>query len=166
MSMKNPNDTIGNRKCDLPTCSVAPQPTALQRAPTEMSTRSISCEVKATGAQGWQRYHLHVPIVLKSGSLNILEPSGPVQACNGIALLSRTGIIPNKLHECLKLLNLHHVLYIPMHKAIILCTCRTVNKFLAEQWIGSAWSVRPVLFWESSGLLWSEECFDDNNNIY
>jgi hypothetical protein len=23
--------------------------------------------------------HLHVPIVLKSGSLNILEPSGPVQ---------------------------------------------------------------------------------------
>jgi hypothetical protein len=28
-----------------------------------------------------------VPIVLKSGSLNLLEPSGPVQACNGIALL-------------------------------------------------------------------------------
>ena len=29
----------------------------------------------------------YVPIVLKSGSLNILEPSGPVQACNGIAFL-------------------------------------------------------------------------------
>jgi hypothetical protein len=27
-----------------------------------------------------------VPIVMKSGSLNLLEPSGPVQACNGIAL--------------------------------------------------------------------------------
>jgi len=27
-----------------------------------------------------------VPIVLKYGSLNLLEPSGPVQACNGIAL--------------------------------------------------------------------------------
>jgi len=27
-----------------------------------------------------------VPIVLKSGSLNFLEPLGPVQACNGIAL--------------------------------------------------------------------------------
>jgi hypothetical protein len=25
-----------------------------------------------------------VPIVLKSGSLDLLEPSGPVQACNGI----------------------------------------------------------------------------------
>ena len=27
-----------------------------------------------------------MPIVLKSGNLNVLEPSGPVQACNGIAL--------------------------------------------------------------------------------
>jgi hypothetical protein len=27
-----------------------------------------------------------VPIVLKSGSLNLLEPSGPVKGCNGIAL--------------------------------------------------------------------------------
>jgi hypothetical protein len=31
-------------------------------------------------------YHLHVPTVLKSGSLNLLEPYGPVQTCNGIAL--------------------------------------------------------------------------------
>ena len=50
---------------------------------TEMSTRNISWGVKAAGAYGWQPYHLHVPIVLKSGSLNLLEPSGPVQACNG-----------------------------------------------------------------------------------
>ena len=27
-----------------------------------------------------------MPIVLKSGSLNLLDPSGPVQACDGIAL--------------------------------------------------------------------------------
>jgi hypothetical protein len=40
----------------------------------------------AAGALGWQLYHLHVSIVLKSGSLNLLEPSGPVQASNGIAL--------------------------------------------------------------------------------
>jgi hypothetical protein len=38
------------------------------------------------GAWGWQPYHLRLLIVLKSGSLNLLEPSGPVQACNGIAL--------------------------------------------------------------------------------
>jgi hypothetical protein len=28
----------------------------------------------AAGAQGWQPYHLDVPIVLKSGSVNLLEP--------------------------------------------------------------------------------------------
>jgi len=53
---------------------------------TEMSTRNISRGVKVAGAYGWQPYHIHVPIVLKYGSLNLLEPSGPVQACNGIAL--------------------------------------------------------------------------------
>ena len=37
---------------------------------------------QATG----QPYHLRVSFVLKSGSLNLLEPSGPVQAFNGIAL--------------------------------------------------------------------------------
>ena len=53
---------------------------------TEISTRNISLGVKAAGAYGWQPHHFQVPIVLKSGSLNPLEPSGPVQACNGIAL--------------------------------------------------------------------------------
>jgi hypothetical protein len=28
-----------------------------------------------------------VPIVIRSGSLHLLEPSGPVKACNGIALV-------------------------------------------------------------------------------
>jgi len=31
-------------------------------------------------------YHLHVPIVKKSGGLNLLEPCGPVQVYNGTAL--------------------------------------------------------------------------------
>jgi len=38
--------------------------------------------VKTTGVQD-----LYVPNVLKSDSLNPLEPSGPLQACNGITLL-------------------------------------------------------------------------------
>jgi hypothetical protein len=41
---------------------------------------NISWEVKVAGAYGLQPYHLHVLIVLKSGSLNLLKPSGPVQA--------------------------------------------------------------------------------------
>jgi len=53
---------------------------------TETSTRNISWGVKATGAWGLQPYHLHAPTVFKSGSNNLLEPSGPVQGCNGITL--------------------------------------------------------------------------------
>jgi hypothetical protein len=53
---------------------------------TGMSTKNISWGVKAAGAWSWQPYHLHVPTVLKSEKLNFLEPSEPVQACNGIAL--------------------------------------------------------------------------------
>jgi len=52
----------------------------------EMSTRNISWMVKTDGAYGLQHYHLHVPIVLKSGNLNLQEPSGPAQACTGIVL--------------------------------------------------------------------------------
>jgi len=57
----------------------------LTQSLTEMSTRNISCVVKAAGTQGRQHYHFHVPIVLKSGNLKFLELSGPVQSCNWIA---------------------------------------------------------------------------------
>jgi hypothetical protein len=40
----------------------------------------------AADTYGRQTYHHHVLNVSKSGSLSLLEPSGPVQACNGIAL--------------------------------------------------------------------------------
>ena len=40
----------------------------------------------AASVYDWQPYHLHVSSILESGSLNLLEPSGPVQPCNGIAL--------------------------------------------------------------------------------
>ena len=57
---------------------------------TEMSIRNTSISyflgVKTAGAFGWQPYHLHVPIVLKYGSLSLMELSEPVQSCNGIAL--------------------------------------------------------------------------------
>jgi hypothetical protein len=54
---------------------------------TEISTRNVSWVVNTANAQGRQPYHFQVLIVLKSGSLNLLVPSGPVQACSGIALL-------------------------------------------------------------------------------
>jgi len=55
---------------------------------TEMSTRDISWGVKAASAWGWQPYHRHVQIVLKSGSFSFLEPSGPVQGSDGIAFFT------------------------------------------------------------------------------
>jgi len=48
--MKNANDTLENRTHDLPTCSVVPQPTALPRASTEVTTRDIYLGVKLAGA--------------------------------------------------------------------------------------------------------------------
>ena len=47
---------------------------------------------------------------------------------NGL-VLSTTDIIPNKLHESLKLLNLRPALYILMQKAVILSTCVRLESF-------------------------------------
>jgi hypothetical protein len=50
---------------------------------TEMSARGIFWRVKAVGVYSWQPYHLSLQIIFKSGSFNLLEPSGPLQACTG-----------------------------------------------------------------------------------
>jgi hypothetical protein len=52
----------------------------------EMNTRNISWGVKAAGAWSWQPCHRHVPIVMKSGSLKLLEILGLAQACDGVAV--------------------------------------------------------------------------------
>ena len=73
-----PDGAIGIVRCHNPSCRTvalgSTQPL------TEMSAWNIYWWVKAASAYGRQPYHLHVPIVLKSGNLNLLEPSGPVQA--------------------------------------------------------------------------------------
>jgi len=45
----------------------------------QMRTRHIFYGVTPASANGWKNYHLHVPTVCKSESLNLLEPLGPVQ---------------------------------------------------------------------------------------
>jgi len=45
--------------------------------------------VKAARAKGWQIYHFQVLIVMKSGSLRLLEPSAPVQ---GLFCLFSSGV--------------------------------------------------------------------------
>ena len=73
------SDTLGNgtnlNMCHRVTCYVL-----------DTWTRVDTCQTshpgspwKAACANGWQPYHLHVPTVLKAGSLDLLEPSGPLQ---------------------------------------------------------------------------------------
>ena len=50
-------------------------------APSENEYQEHLLEVKAAGAWRWRPRHIHVPNVMKSGSLNLLEPSGPHRAC-------------------------------------------------------------------------------------
>jgi hypothetical protein len=54
-------------------------------------------------------------------------------ACIKTLVLSTTGIVTNKLHESLTLLNLRPALYVTTRKAVILNTCRIVGYFLAVQ---------------------------------
>jgi hypothetical protein len=63
-----------------------------------------------------------------------------------LLVLSTGGIIPNRLYDSLKQLNLRPALCILMQKAVTLYTCRTVRNFSAEQQTKSAWSVRPAQF--------------------
>jgi hypothetical protein len=78
-----PDGVIGILHSHSPSgCTMA---LALTRSLTETSTRNISWG-KGGQCIRLTTLHLHVPIVLKSGSLIFLEPSGPVQASNGIAL--------------------------------------------------------------------------------
>jgi len=44
MSMKNSNETNGNRTRTLPTCSAVPQPTALPRAPPPFTSYCFKFE--------------------------------------------------------------------------------------------------------------------------
>ena len=53
---------------------------------TEMSTGEYFLAVKSARCVRLTTLPPSCPVVTKSGSLNFLEPSGPVQACNGTAL--------------------------------------------------------------------------------
>ena len=75
-----PDSVIGNFHWRNPVALGSTQPL------TDMSIRNISWGVKVAGVKYWQTFHLNVPIVLKSGSLDLLEPSGSLQACSGIVL--------------------------------------------------------------------------------
>jgi len=49
---------------------------------TEISTRNISWAAMTAGSKVWQTYHFHVPAVMKTVILSLLETSQPLQAWN------------------------------------------------------------------------------------
>ena len=59
----------------------------------DLSIRNIFWRVKGGSAQGWQTCRFYVSIVLKSGSLNLMEPSGPVIGLYGDCLPYKNEIL-------------------------------------------------------------------------
>ena len=58
----------------------------LTQPPTAMSTRNISPGVKWPVRRADNLTPFMCRLSFQAGSLNLLEPSGPLLACNGIAL--------------------------------------------------------------------------------
>jgi len=65
MSMKNINETIGNRTSDLPVCDAVPQPTAPTRAPLLQAIVSIFVQ-NSVGVNGYRVSFLGVQLQLAS----------------------------------------------------------------------------------------------------
>jgi hypothetical protein len=79
-------EVLGGKTCPSATLSTTnPTWTGLWSNPGLRGERSATNRL-SHGTALWQPYHLHVPTVYKSVSLNLLEPWGSVQACNGVAL--------------------------------------------------------------------------------
>jgi len=86
-----------------------------------------------------------MPIVLKSGSLNLLEPTGPVQACNRTAVAYTQGG-PKVGIQCIvyKLLYNYfwHILYIYIYRCVCVCVCVCFVHFLV--WIINHLNNKPI----------------------
>jgi hypothetical protein len=102
-----------------------------------------------------------VPNILKSGSLNLLEPSGPVQACNGITLplpihsrsSCNTTQLINELHHTVVTCT-HHALWSSAHTMHCghlhtPCTNRVESKFV--EWKNSIKDRVPQICVQSRG---------------
>jgi hypothetical protein len=83
--MKNSNDTIGNQSRDLPVCRAVLQPLRHCVPPNRNEYQEYFLGGKGGRCLGLTN-HLHLPTVMKNGSLYLLELSGPVQTSAGIPL--------------------------------------------------------------------------------
>jgi hypothetical protein len=91
MSMKNSNDTIGNRSCDLPPCSAVPQPTAPPRAPNLLTKAAIIVgrSLYAT-VFGFNQRWIYLMVFSKTQQLKILRKSIQQQSTYSMRTARRT----------------------------------------------------------------------------
>ena len=89
-----------------------------------------------------------MPTVLKSGNLNLLEPSGPVQAYNGIAftILQRV-TIQKQQRESIRSTN---ITITHVHELLPLCTCVTITGGYMRQPRFTQFLRFPIRIWEST----------------
>ena len=97
MSMKNSNDTIGNRTRDLPTCNAVPQPTALPRAPPHyiciyiyiyinnvLPKRQYLFTSQCRNTPEQPSFHQHRCANLKLHKVNLTRTENETKYCSGL----------------------------------------------------------------------------------
>ena len=152
MSMKNSNDTTGNRTCDLPVCSAVPQPTAPPR--TERSLMFFKCRhsnsftavtIKSVFNLSWPRTFWdrfaswRISMVPRAMTLY----GGSVRSLKDFA---------SKTHTYTIHLPSSHIYFTQQKSGRCRCTggedqwvyCRTVTLTLPEEWPFDMW-LRVVL---------------------
>ena len=73
MSMKNSNDTVGNRTIDIWTCSAVPQPTVPPRAPPTTHTYTHNTKITGEEKHVWK---LNTEFLASTGALDLIKSKG------------------------------------------------------------------------------------------
>ena len=133
---------------------------------TEMSTRCISWG-KADRCVRLTTLPPSCAVVMKSGNLNFLEPSGPLQVCNGTALplpLTRMHVIwRQKLLHCYKIRRFWGQEWLIFYKNARFC----VNKDLSVTKMHVIWCQKGLVSYKNIHyILWIRTCLLQEDTHY
>jgi len=107
-------------------------------------------------------------VVMKSGNLKFLEPSGPLQACNGTALTFYSVILMEVL--------LYYVVFVPtvLSRNVTICIKLPLNFTIVLPCIVTNFSIiKPTrctkftnLFWHETVHVWDSSCVHHREFIH
>ena len=121
---------------------------------TEMSTRVISWRVKAAGSWGWQLTIFMCRRSTSSGSLSLVQPSRPAQACIGIAVPSLLPL-PFTVKRCFHTLQSFVIFWFHAGTYIFWTESKPLFSDLNPV------SISPLRFWHPARIQWvlhREQC--------